>query len=152
MLRQGVSSLNIRKLRANAGDKSTSSATEVAYAAVHNTKYFIPLEHPILDEHGVFYPSALLHHLQFDLTLAPVGDVLIFADKVIAPNYKLKNIELEYKCITSPYLSSLCESAYQNGRGFMNENVLLHKEFTIAKATVLLMNIIMFQENLCLVF
>lgn len=40
-LKQGISSLNMRKLRTNAGDKSTSDGKEVTLAAIHNTKYQI---------------------------------------------------------------------------------------------------------------
>ena len=58
MLRHGISSENMRKLRTNAGDKDTSNAKEVAMAALHNTKYCIPLDHPILTDHGVFYPKS----------------------------------------------------------------------------------------------
>ena len=38
-LKVGISSINMRKLRTNAGDKSTSNGWEVALAAVHATKY-----------------------------------------------------------------------------------------------------------------
>ena len=57
-LRQGISSENMRKLRTNAGDKKTQDVREVALASVHNTKYHIPLNHPILKDHGVFYPKS----------------------------------------------------------------------------------------------
>ena len=72
-LKQGISSVNMRKLRTNAGDKVTTDAEEVALASVHNTKYRIPLDHPVLNDHGVFYPKALPNHLLFELTFAPVG-------------------------------------------------------------------------------
>ena len=64
MLRHGISSENMRKLRTNAGDKDTDSTKEVAMAALHNTKYCIPLDHPILTDHGVFYPKSLPHPLK----------------------------------------------------------------------------------------
>ena len=54
MLRHGISSENMRKLRTNAGDKDTSNAKEVVMAALHNTKYCIPLDHPILTDQGFF--------------------------------------------------------------------------------------------------
>ena len=57
LLGQGVSTENMRKLRANSGDKSTSNASEVALAAVHSSKYGIPLDSPILNNHGVFCMS-----------------------------------------------------------------------------------------------
>ena len=62
-LKKGISSLNIRKLRTKAGDAKTQDAKEVALAAVHNTKYRIPINHPILNDHGVFYPKAFENHL-----------------------------------------------------------------------------------------
>ena len=55
-LRQGISSENIRKLRTNSGEKDDSNINEVTLANIHNTKYCIPIDHPILDDHGVFYP------------------------------------------------------------------------------------------------
>lgn len=51
-LKYGVSSLNTRKLRTNAGDKSTSDASEVL-AAIHNKNYYIQLDHTILTDYGV---------------------------------------------------------------------------------------------------
>ena len=69
MLRHGISSENMRKLRTNAGDKDTDNAKEVAMAALHNTKYCIPLDHPILTDHGVFYSKSLPHPLKFEISL-----------------------------------------------------------------------------------
>ena len=79
-LRQGISSENMRKLRTNAGDKVTSEAKEVALAAIHNTKYVIPLDHPVLSDHGSFYPKALPHPLMFEITL-PKVDKIVNHDK-----------------------------------------------------------------------
>jgi len=132
-LKQGISSENMRKLRTNAGDKSSSDAKEVALAAVHNTKYCIPLNHPILSEHGAFYPKALPHPLTFEITLASVSDVVVYADTVKTPTYTITNLELEYACISSEYLAREALSAYQVGKGFFYENVILHKTFTISK-------------------
>ena len=69
-----------------------------ALNAVYGTKYRINLDHPILTDHGVFYPQALYNDLVFELTLAPAGQVVNGSD----PNklgYKLENIELEYEVI-----------------------------------------------------
>ena len=38
---------------------------------VYGTNYRINLDHPILTDHGVFYPQALYNNLVFELTLAP---------------------------------------------------------------------------------
>ena len=58
-LKQGISSPNIRKLRTNAGDKDDSELKEVSLAVVHNTKYRIPINHPILKDHGVFLSKSI---------------------------------------------------------------------------------------------
>ena len=83
-----------RKLRTYAGDKVTSDTGEVALALVHNTKYRIPLDHPVLNDHGVFYPKALPNHLLFELTFAPVTDIVIYSDVTKVPNYTITNLEL----------------------------------------------------------
>ena len=132
-LKVGISSVNMRKLRTNAGDKSTSNGWEVALAAVHATKYVIPLDHPILSDHGVIYPKVLPNPLIFEITLAQVSDVVVFSDTTKPLTYSLTNLELEYRCMDSNYLARQATMAYQVGRGFMYENVILHKTFTISK-------------------
>ena len=135
-LRQGISSENMRKLRTNAGDKSTSNSKEVTLAAIHNTKYVIPLDHPVLSDHGAFYPKALPHPLLFEITL-PKVDHIVNHDKKekekTPPTYKINNLELEYRCITSDDLSREATSSYQVGKGFLYENVILHKTIPISK-------------------
>ena len=63
MLRYGVSNVNTRKLRTDAGDKDDSTdAKEAAMATLYGTKYCIPLDHPILLNHGVFTQKVYLIH------------------------------------------------------------------------------------------
>ena len=131
-LKQGISSENMRKLRTNAGDKKTQDVKEEALSKVHNTKYRTPLNHPILNDHGVFYPKALDHHLIFEITLAPVNDIVVFSDTTKTPTYSIKNLELEYSSISSEYLAREAQAAYQVGKGFFYENVTLHKTFTFS--------------------
>ena len=109
----------MRKLKTNAGDKVTSDTGEVALAFIHNTKYRIPLDHPVLNGHGVFYPKALLHHLIFELTFAPVADIVIYSDVTKAPNYTITNLELEYQAISSDRLAERARASYQSGKGFI---------------------------------
>ena len=132
-LKQGISSVNMRKLRTNAGDKVTTDAGEVALALVHNTKYRIALDHPVLNNHGVFYPKVLPNHLLFELTFEQVVDIVIYSDVTKAPNYTITNLELEYQCISSDSLANQAKGSYQSKKGFFYENILLHKTFTISK-------------------
>ena len=135
-LKQGISSENMRKLRTNAGDKVTSDPKEVFLASIHNKKYRVPLDHPVLSDHGALYPKALPHPLIFEITLPKVDEIVNHDNseaKKTPPTYKLTNIELEYRCIVSDYLASEAMASYQAGKGFYYENVLLYKRFTISK-------------------
>ena len=72
MLAEGIQSVDLCKIRSGAGDKKTSGVDEEnKLNGVYGTKYRINLDHPILTDHGVFYPQALYNDLVFELTLAP---------------------------------------------------------------------------------
>ena len=135
-LRQGISSVNMRKLRTKAGDKDISKTKEVTLVNVHNEKYVIPLDHPILSDHGALYPKALSHPLLFEITLPKIDNIVNHDKKEkekTPPTYKLTNIELEYRCITSEVISSEAMTSYKVGKGFYYENVILHKTIPISK-------------------
>ena len=132
-LKQGISAPNMRKLRTGAGDADTSDAGLVTLGKVYSNRYHIPINHPILDDHGVFHPRSLRETLTFEITLAPVLDIVNSSDVSTAPTYTLKNIELEYSSISSDYLAGEASAAYASGKGFYYENILLHKTFEISK-------------------
>ena len=132
-LRQGLSGSNMRKLRTGAGDADTANAGQVALGKIYSTRYHIPINHPILDDHGAFHPRSLRETLAFEITLAPVLDIVVSSDTSTAPTYSLKNLELEYSSISSDYLAQEAASAYASGKGFYYENVLLHKTLEISK-------------------
>ena len=132
-LKQGMSGLNMRKLRTGAGDADTSNAGQVSLGKIYSNRYHIPINHPILDDHGVFRPRSLSETLTFEITLAPVLDIVVSSDVSTTPTYSLKNLELEYSSISSDYLAQEAAAAYASGKGFYYENVLLHKTFEISK-------------------
>ena len=90
----------MRKLRTNAGDKVTSDASQVFLATIHNAKYCIQLNDPILTDHAALYPYSLNNPLLFELILSPVSNIVVYSDVTKAPKYSLTNLELEYQCIT----------------------------------------------------
>ena len=127
MLREGVSSETYRKIRAAAGDKSTDTK-EVKLAGTYGNRYRIPLDHDIIDSHGVFYPRSLENTLSFEITLADSKDIIFYvADKPY--KYTLTNLELEYECINSASMANEAAAAYNTGKQFFYNNVLLHKQF-----------------------
>ena len=124
MLREGIQSDDLNKIRSGAGDKKTSGVdTENALNTVYGTKYRINLDHPILTDHGVFYPPALPNDLVFELTLAAANQVVKGSDGSKL-GYKLENIQLEYEVIRSKTLADEALSTYSSGKEFAYDLVM----------------------------
>ena len=135
MLSEGIQSLDLCKIRSGSGDKKTSGADEEnKLNAVYGTKYRINLDHPILTDHGVFYPQALYNDLVFQLTLAPAGQVVNGSDasKLV---YKLENIQLEYETIRSKSLADEARSTYTSGKDFAYDLVMHERMVPIARGS-----------------
>ena len=139
-IRQGISSENMRKLRTGAGDAVTSDPGQVSLGKIYGKRHHIPINHPILDDHGVFRPISLRETLKFEITLAPAFNILVSSDASKGQSYKLNNLELEYTSISSDYLAQEAAAAYNSGKGFFYENVQLHKTFELDKATSSVIN------------
>ena len=124
MLPEGIQSLDLCRIRSGAGDKKTSGVDEEnKLNGVYGTKYRINLDHPILTDHGVFYPQALYNDLVFELTLAPVGQVVNGSD-ASKLGYKLENIQLEYEVIRSKSLADEAMSVYNSAKEFAYDLVM----------------------------
>ena len=134
MLREGIQDTDLNKLRSNAGDKDTSNAGRNTLNAVYGTKYRINLDHPILTDHGVFYPKALYHDLVFELTLAPAHEVVKGSDGTKL-GYKLENIQMEYEVIRSHTLANKVVSQYNSGKEFAYDYVMLEKVESIPRGS-----------------
>ena len=135
MLSEGIQSLDLCKIRSGAGDKKTSGVdTENALNTVYGTKYRINLDHPILTDHGVFYPQALYNDLVFELTLAPAGQVVNGSDPSKL-GYKLEKIQLEYEVIRSKTLADEALSTYRSGKEFAYDFVMRDKVVPITRGS-----------------
>ena len=134
MLREGIQSVALNKLRSGAGDKDDSDAGRNALNAVYGTKYRINLDHPILTDHGVFYPKALYNDLVFELTLAAAHEVVKGSDGTKL-GYKLENIQLEYDVIRSKYLAAEVASTYASGKEFAYDLVIREKVVPITRGS-----------------
>ena len=135
MLRGGIQSTDLNKIRSGAGDKKTSGVDEEnALNAVYRTKYRINLDHPILTDHGVFYPQALYNDLVFELTLAAAHEVVKGSDATKL-GYKLENIQLEYEVIRSPSLAHEVVSTYASGKAFAYDLVMLERKVPITRGS-----------------
>ena len=141
MILEGIQSVDLCRIRSNAGDKKTSGVdTENTLNENFGTKYYIWLDHEILTDHGVFYPQALYNDLVFELTLAGAGQVVKGSDPAKL-KYKLTNIQLEYEMIRSELLAQEANSEYSSGKEFLYDHVHLEKTIPFAKGTQARLNI-----------
>ena len=135
MLREGIQSVDLCRIRSGAGDKKTSGVDEEnALNAVYGTKYRINLDHPILTDHGVFYPQALYNDLVFELTLAPAHEVVKGSD-ASKLGYKLENIQMEYEVIRSKTLADEATSTYSSGKAFAYDYVMRERVVPITRGS-----------------
>ena len=136
MLREGIQSVDLNRIRSDAGDKKTSGvAEENALNAVYGTKYRINLDHPILTDHGVFYPQALYNDLVFELTLAPAHEVVKGTTSSNVLGYKLENIQMEYEVIRSQTLADEATSEYKSGKEFAYDYVMRERVVPITRGS-----------------
>ena len=136
MLREGIQSVDLNRIRSNAGDKKTSGVDEEnALNAVYGTKYRINLDHPILTDHGVFYPQALHNDLVFELTLAPAHQVVKGQTSSNVLGYKLENIQMEYEVIRSKTLADEAISTYNSGKEFAYDLVMRERVVPITRGS-----------------
>ena len=141
MLSEGIQSLDLCKIRSGAGDKKTSGVDEEnKLNSVYGNKYRINLDHPILTDHGVFYPQALYNDLLFELTLAPASQVANGSDasKLV---YKLENIQLEYEVIRSKFLADEAMSTYTSGKEFAYDYIMRDRVVPISRGSDTRINI-----------
>ena len=135
MLLDGIQSVDLCKIRSSFADKKTSGVdTENKLYAVYKDKYRKRLDHQILTDHGVFYPLALYSDLIFEITLAPLSQVVKGSD-ASRMVYKLQNIQLEYEMIRSKTLADEATSAYSSGKEFAYDHVMREEVVKFAKGT-----------------
>ena len=142
MVREGIQSVDLNRIRSDAGDKKTTGVDEEkALNAVYGTKYRINLDHPILTDHGVFYPQALYNDLVFELTLAPAHQVVKGPTTNNKLGYKLENIQMEYEVIRSKTLADEAMSTYSSGKEFAYDLVMLEKVVPITRGSDTCLNL-----------
>ena len=135
MLREGIQSVDLNRIRSGANNKKTSGvAEENALNTVYGTKYRINLDHAILTDHGVFYPQALPNDLIFELTLAPASQVVQGSDGTKL-GYKLENIQMEYEVIRNKTLANEALSTYETGKEFAYDYVMRERVVPITRGS-----------------
>ena len=132
---EGIQSVDLCRIRSGSGDKKTTGVdAENKLQSVYSNKYRINLDHPILTDHGVFYPQALYNDLTFKLTLAPAYQVVLGSDETQLVS-KLENIQLEYETIRSKSLADEAANTYTSGKEFAYDYVMRERVLPISKGS-----------------
>ena len=135
MLSEGIQSLDLCKIRSGVGDNKTSGVDEEnKLNIVYGNQYRINLDHPILTDHGVFYPQALYNDLVFELTLAPASQVVNGSD-ASKLGYKLEKIQLEYEVIKSKFLADEAMSTYTSDKEFTYDYIMRDRVVPISRGS-----------------
>jgi len=69
-------------------------------------------------QHHSFFRNFNPLSFKFELTLAPVSNIVDFSSNTPEATYKITNLELEYASIHNEYLAEEAAASYQVGRGF----------------------------------
>ena len=135
MVAEGIQSEKLSKIRSGAGDKPTTGVDdENKLEKVFGNRYRIKLDHPILTDHGVFYPQALYEDLIFELVLAPAKQVVKGSDATKL-KYKLTNIQLEYEMIRSQELADRATRVYESGKELLYDHVVRRRFMSVKTTT-----------------
>ena len=96
MILEGIQREDLCKIRSWAGNKKTSGVDDAENKLndMFGKKYHINLDHPILTDHGIFYPQPLYNDFVFELTLAPASQVVKGSDTTKL-EYKQTNVQLQ---------------------------------------------------------
>ena len=112
MIFQGVQSENLRKLRSGAA--GTNDQEDNILKKIYGKKYKIPLDFELLTTHCPLYKFAIEEDIVFEITLAPLADVLVSADTK-EWNYNLSNLCLEYDTVSNEEIAKQIENIYKSG-------------------------------------
>ncbi|CAB3976964.1 Hypothetical predicted protein [Paramuricea clavata] len=128
MTEQGLASENLRKLIS--GDDSgvkVGDANKVADALLHSV-YGSKLRKPIdkiIADHGLYTPFSMNNNPMYIMTLPQSDEIMTSQGGEAKGNYKLDNLELEYKTIENDALANEVSRMYSTGRSLSYKHVTL---------------------------
>ena len=111
---QGIQPSNMKKLRSGANDAVKTDAEDNMLFKIYDKKYKIPLDHPLINDHGPLYKWPIQDDIIFEITLAE-PKLLLISSAAATMNYSLSNICLEYDTVLDPTIASNLQQSYQSG-------------------------------------
>ena len=106
LVRRGVQSLNLSKLRSGATSASTTNDEENRLNRIFGNKYEIPLDFTFLTDQHPFYPYIYKEDIEIDLYFQKPSLVINSGITTVVTDYNLSNITLEYDAVCEPQLAN----------------------------------------------
>ena len=113
MSEYGIASENLRKLMSGSDDASTSNKDDNALFKARGKRVKIKLE-KILNNQGLFAPSAFNGGVEFNFRTPDASDIMIAQSGESVGGYSLKEPKLIYESIESPEMYSQAAADYTN--------------------------------------
>ncbi len=113
MSEYGIASENLRKLMSGSDDASTSNKDDNALFKARGKRVKIKLE-KILNNQGLFAPSAFSGGVEFNFRTPDASDIMIAQSGESVGGYSLKEPKLIYESIESPEMYSQAAADYTN--------------------------------------
>jgi len=104
-IRHGISTLNIRKLRASATSAVATNTIENSVNRIFGKKFVIPLRFSAFTDHHPFYPYIYREEIEFYIYFAKASTVIAQTAGPITADYNIANISFEYDTVYEPYLA-----------------------------------------------
>ena len=113
MSEYGIASENLRKLMSGSDDASAANKDDNALFKARGKRIKIKLE-KILNNQGLFAPSALNGGIEFNFKTPDASDIMIAQSGESVGGYALKEPKLIYESIESPEMYSQAAADYTN--------------------------------------
>lgn len=109
LIREGIQTPNLSKLRSNATSAVTTDPSENRLDRIFNTRYEIPLDFTFLTDQHPFYPYIYDEDIEISLYFQRPGLVINSTVTSVITDYNLSNIALEYETVYNEYIAGEIE-------------------------------------------
>jgi hypothetical protein len=106
LVRRGIQSPNLSKLRSGASSALTTDANEVRLNRIFGNRYEIPLDFSFLTDQHPFYPYIYKEDVEIDLYFQKASLVINSGTTTVVTDYNLSNICLEYDSVCEPQVAN----------------------------------------------
>jgi hypothetical protein len=123
---RGIQTTNTGRIRVGAANAVAATQPDASIAAAYGSRFCIPLDFELLNDHMPFYQSGLKSRLTLGLTFNPYGKVVVSSNSTAT--YVISDISLEYEVARNPEIANDIMKMYYDGLTFaVHQGATLHE-------------------------